>query len=78
MRIATIFENGQEFDGGSVYRLVQTYFAHPVEESEMFHSAMLELKDTGEFEFVLNNKVYLITLTEIPDWMLTGAPENAG
>ena len=72
MRIATIFENGREFDGGSAYRLMQAYFAHPTEESEMFHSAMLELKDTGEFEFVKDNKVYLITLTEIDKWMLEG------
>lgn len=72
MRIATIYKNGVEIDGGSSFRLMESYFAHPVEESDMFHAGMMQLKDAHKFEFVKDNDVYLITLTEIDKWLLEG------
>lgn len=58
--IPTLYKNGIEIDGGSKFRLIQTHFAHPVDESDMFQAAMNEFMSTGEFEFVVDNDVYLL------------------
>lgn len=63
--IPTMYRNGVEIDGGSKYRLIQIYFADPVKEADMFQLAMDEFVETGEFEFVVNNDVYLLKNTPI-------------
>lgn len=64
-QIPIMYRNGVEIDGGSKYRLLATYFAHPTEEADMFQSGMDEFIQTGEFEFVYDNDVYLLKNTEI-------------
>lgn len=61
MNVPTMFKNGEEIDGGSSYRLMQT-FADPNTELDMFYAGMDEFNESGEFEFVLNNDVYLIKM----------------
>lgn len=64
-KIPVMYRNGVEIDGGSKYRLLATYFAHPQKEADMFQAGMDEFVQTGEFEFVYDNDVYLLKNTEI-------------
>ena len=61
MADSIITKNGVKIDSGILDNMIR-YFADPDTESDMFSMAFESIIDDEQFEFVLDNDVYLIKM----------------
>ena len=61
MADSIITKNGVKIDEGILDNMIR-YFADPDTESDMFSMAFESIIDDEQFEFVLDNDVYLIKM----------------
>ena len=57
--MATLFKNGVDIDRDSAENFLE-YFASPSLQKDLYDMALSVFNETGEFEYVEDNDVYLI------------------